>query len=430
MTNIKIAVRDQVLTATPDKLLVSRSVGEVTFEANFDESWGGYATTIIFTTPRIQKSVLYSGGTATIPWEVLDRPTDSLRISVVGIKGGHRRPTAHMRRGLTVAINGAIEGGPPQEYSPALWEQVMARLDDVGTGGSGSSAGAEAAQAKAEEAQKKAEAAQTAAEAAAQAAEASNQAAAQEATKAAGEASNASKFAGSATESAEAAQAAQAKAEEAQQAAEAAKEDAENAKDAAVAALESIPVPVPTGADDGLVPVARGGVYQLEEIAVGGGDNSELEYIGEYTLAEDVATWEITSDLSGTPLQLKKMYFELEIKPAQINIDNNIANKLARMTVPTWANAYGINVCVSSYQILRKVAYKEITGWGQLWEIQTLNGRDVVFRHSKGSSNTLTVSAGEGEGPGYITGLGLNSMEPDTAQFGAGSTVKIWGMKV
>ena len=75
----------------------------------------------------------------------------------------------------------------------------------------------------------------------------------------------------------------------------------------------------------------------------------ELKYIGEYTLAEDVGVWEIASDLSGAPLQLKKMYFELHIQPAQVNIDNNISNTHARMTVPTWANAYGVNTCVSGY---------------------------------------------------------------------------------
>lgn len=155
----------------------------------------------------------------------------------------------------------------------------------------------------------------------------------------------------------------------------------------------------------------------------------ELKYIGEYTLAEDVATWEITSDLSGDPLQLKKMYFELHIQPAQVNIDNNISNTHARMTVPTWANAYGVNTCVSGYPMLRKTAYKESPGFGQLWEIYTLNGRDVVFRRSKGSNSGVTVSAGEGAGPGYITGIGLSSTAPDTAQFGAGSTVKIWGVK-
>lgn len=156
----------------------------------------------------------------------------------------------------------------------------------------------------------------------------------------------------------------------------------------------------------------------------------ELEYIGEYTLAEDVGVWEIASDLSGAPLQLKKMYFELHIQPAQVNIDNNISNTHARMTVPTWANAYGVNTCVSGYPMLRKTAYKENPGWGQLWEIRTLNGRNVVFRRSKGASCAATVSAGEAAGPGHITGLGLISLDTTKAQFGAGSTVKIWGAKI
>lgn len=156
----------------------------------------------------------------------------------------------------------------------------------------------------------------------------------------------------------------------------------------------------------------------------------ELKYIGEYTLAEDVGVWEIASDLSGAPLQLKKMYFELHIQPAQVNIDNNISNTHARMTVPTWANAYGVNTCVSGYPMLRKTAYKENPGWGQLWEIRTLNGRNVVFRRSKGASCAATVSAGEAAGPGHITGIGLSSLDPTKAQFGAGSTVKIWGAKI
>ena len=156
----------------------------------------------------------------------------------------------------------------------------------------------------------------------------------------------------------------------------------------------------------------------------------ELEYIGEYTLAEDVATWEITSDLSGAPLQLRKMYFELDIKPAQINIDNDISNTHVRMTVPTWANAYGVNVCVWEYPMLRKTVYTDNPGWGQLWEIQTLNSLDIIFMRRKDSGSRATVSAGGAKGPGYITGLGLGSLDPTKAQFGAGSAVRIWGEKV
>lgn len=128
MTHINIVVRDQVLTAAPDKLLVSRSVGEATFGVDFDDSWDGYARTIIFATPHIQKAILYAGGVAEVPWEVLARPTDSLRISAVGIKEGRRRPTAHMRRGLAVALSDAIEGSPSQEHTPALWEQALEQL--------------------------------------------------------------------------------------------------------------------------------------------------------------------------------------------------------------------------------------------------------------------------------------------------------------
>ncbi len=314
MPNIAINIQGQALTAMPDKPLVSRSVGEVTCTVTLDDSWAGYTVTLVFAADKVQKSALVpSNGVLTVPWEVLDRP-GCLRISAVGHAPGKRRPTAIMQQPLVIVANGKIEGGPPQEYSPALWEQVMARLDDVGTGGSGSSAGAEAAQA----------------------AEASNQAAAQEATEAAGEASNAAKFAGSATESAEAARVAQGKAEEAQRAAETAKEDAENAKDAAVAALESIPVPVPTGADDGKVPVARGGVYQLEEIAAGGGSGAEAEIIADATLQEAAAyTWQGTGAVDA----YRKIIIDIACPAQEVNVNTANANIFGNPIATYYINA-------------------------------------------------------------------------------------------
>lgn len=346
MPNIQISIQGQELTATPDKLLVSRSVGEVAFEVDFDESWDGYTTTIIFATPHIQKSVLYTGEAAIVPWEVLCRPTDSLRISAVGIKDGHRRPTAHMRHGLAVVHNGAIEGGPPQEYSPALWEQVMAKLDGVGTGGGGSSAGAQEAQAKAEAAQKKAEAAQAAAETAAQTA-------AGEATKAAEEASNAAKFAGSATESAEAAQDAQSKAEEA-------REGAENAKGAAEAILDSIPTPKPTGADDGKVPVARGGAYQLEEIAVGGG-GGEAEIIADTTLQEAAAyTWQG----AGAAERYRKIIIDIACLAQEANINTGNAT--------IWGNSIATYYINAAAKDNRKTTI----------ELEIINSNTAIFRRS------------------------------------------------
>lgn len=125
MANIKIIVQDQILSATLDKPLVAKSVGEVIFSAEFDETWDGYSKTIVFATQHVQKAVLYDGGEVAVPWEVLDGHTDSLRISAVGVANGKRRPTAHMAQGLTVRINGAMTGSPPDNYTPALWEQAV-----------------------------------------------------------------------------------------------------------------------------------------------------------------------------------------------------------------------------------------------------------------------------------------------------------------
>ena len=125
MANIKIIVQDQILSATLDKPLVAKSVGEVIFSAEFDETWTGIAKQLSLQRNIVQKAVLYDGGEVAVPWEVLDGHTDSLRISAVGVANGKRRPTAHMAQGLTVRINGAMTGSPPDNYTPALWEQAV-----------------------------------------------------------------------------------------------------------------------------------------------------------------------------------------------------------------------------------------------------------------------------------------------------------------
>lgn len=352
MSHIAIDINHQQLTATVDHPLIARSVGETTFAVTADESWDGHAITIIFATAHVQKSCLYTGGEMVVPWEALDL-SEKLWISAVGYAPGKRRPTAHMQQGLVIAANGRIEGGPPSEYTPALWEQVMAKLDGMGTGGGGSSAGAEAAQAKAEAAQKKAEAAQAAAETAAQTA-------AGEATKAAEEASNAAKFAGSATESAEAAQDAQAKAEGAQQAAEMAKEGAEEAKGAAEAILESIPTPKPTGADDGKVPVARDGVYRLEEIAAGGG-GGEAEIIADTTLQEAAAyTWQG----AGVAERYRKIIIDIACLAQEANVNTANANIFGNPIATYYINAATKNN--------RKTTI----------EVEIINSSTAIFRRS------------------------------------------------
>ena len=141
--NIAIDVAGQVLTATPAAILVSQSVGVVTFSCTFDDSWAGLTKKVVFRNGCTKKELIYTDGQALVPWEVL-QCDGYLWISVVGYADGKQQPTAEMDIPLSVGRSGAIQGGPLAEYTPALWEQA------VSLAGAAADA-AKAAQAAAEE---------------------------------------------------------------------------------------------------------------------------------------------------------------------------------------------------------------------------------------------------------------------------------------
>lgn len=141
--NIAIDVAGQALTATPAAILVSQSVGVVTFSCTFDNSWDGLTKKVVFRNGCTKKELIYTDGQALVPWEVL-QCDGYLWISVVGYADGKQQPTAEMDIPLSVGRSGAIQGGPPAEYTPELWEQA------VSLAGAAADA-AKAAQAAAEE---------------------------------------------------------------------------------------------------------------------------------------------------------------------------------------------------------------------------------------------------------------------------------------
>lgn len=141
--NIAIDVAGQVLTAAPAAILVSQSVGVVTFSCTFDDSWDGLTKKVVFRNGGTKKELIYTDGQALVPWEVL-QCDGYLWISVVGYADGKQQPTAEMDIPLSVGRSGAIQGGPLAEYTPALWEQA------VSLAGAAADA-AKAAQAAAEE---------------------------------------------------------------------------------------------------------------------------------------------------------------------------------------------------------------------------------------------------------------------------------------
>jgi lysophospholipase L1-like esterase len=141
--NIAIDVAGQVLTAAPAEILVSQSVGVVTFSCTFDDSWAGLTKKVVFRNGCTKKELIYTDGQALVPWEVL-QCDGYLWISVVGYADGKQQPTAEMDIPLPVGRSGLIQGGPLAEYTPALWEQA------VSLAGAAADA-AKAAQAAAEE---------------------------------------------------------------------------------------------------------------------------------------------------------------------------------------------------------------------------------------------------------------------------------------
>lgn len=141
--NIAIDVAGQVLTAAPAAILVSQSVGVVTFSCTFDDSWAGLTKKVVFRNGCTKKELIYTDGQALVPWEVL-QCDGYLWISVVGYADGKQQPTAEMDIPLPVGRSGLIQGGPLAEYTPALWEQA------VSLAGAAADA-AKAAQAAAEE---------------------------------------------------------------------------------------------------------------------------------------------------------------------------------------------------------------------------------------------------------------------------------------
>lgn len=137
MQKIRIKLDGQRLTATPEDILVSKSVGEVMATVEMDPSWAGYTVVLVFFGSRSleQKPVLYTGSEVEVPWEVLDKP-GRLWISAVGIAEGKRRPTARVSEPLTITSNGRIVGNAPEDYSPALWEQALTEIQRLTTASS------------------------------------------------------------------------------------------------------------------------------------------------------------------------------------------------------------------------------------------------------------------------------------------------------
>lgn len=136
MQTLHFSVAEQRITWTnPVRRPVEGSRGEVFVDLALDEEWTGRTVTVLFTNSfraGAPVACLWTGEPLAVPDEVLI--TGALRIGLIGLSdGGHRAlTTIWMDRGVPVYKSGGTDGIPTEDAEPALWEQVLSAVGNLG----------------------------------------------------------------------------------------------------------------------------------------------------------------------------------------------------------------------------------------------------------------------------------------------------------
>lgn len=131
MRSIKITVTGSAAVATDTFPVVARTVGlPVTF--SFDDSWTGLRKTAVFRANGKTLDQIDIADTATVPWELLQKPGFRLWAGVYGVNadGSEQIPTVWVDLGT---IEPGADPSGDESADPALpvWEQVLAQVSDI-----------------------------------------------------------------------------------------------------------------------------------------------------------------------------------------------------------------------------------------------------------------------------------------------------------
>ena len=108
--------------------LISGSVKIYTCEFTFDESWDGYAKTVVFSTGGSRLvNVALLDNVCEIPPEVL-RPNARVRIGIYGTDGVRSRPTTYSEW-INVEQGADVTGNYAEPPTPSVYDQWVAGLD-------------------------------------------------------------------------------------------------------------------------------------------------------------------------------------------------------------------------------------------------------------------------------------------------------------
>ena len=164
----------------------------------------------------------------------------------------------------------------------------------------------------------------------------------------------------------------------------------------------------------------------LEALANRSGD--KWEFIGEFNVGdEDVTEWIISEDAEGKPIELKQISIELTAQPATINAGNNtllFGNPAVKRPFNTWCY-YATRTCLNTAKAIAAVnAFLVlISESSAILSVTAPSLLNVAWQIGDNA-------AGGGIIKNCIGGVAMRAEKPDVSAIGAGSTIKIWGVRI
>lgn len=138
---MKIAIKGQSAALIDDDTLVQNPVKRYDVLFSFDESWTGFAKTVLFEAGAVSVAVVLVEDRCFIPAECLKQGGVVLRVGVYGVKGEERRATVWCRTSA-ILYSGGLDIGGPNPSDPGepimpddLYKQIMAAIGDLGAAG-------------------------------------------------------------------------------------------------------------------------------------------------------------------------------------------------------------------------------------------------------------------------------------------------------
>lgn len=142
---MKVAVTDQCAVVAEEDKLVQNSENIYFVEFVFDETWDGFAKTVIFMTGSTKLAIALFEDKCALPAECIKRAGAYINIGIYGVRGDERKPTVWCKTGPVVAgafLDGVLPALTPDVYTQLLTEIQRLREEVKNAGGSdGSSTG-------------------------------------------------------------------------------------------------------------------------------------------------------------------------------------------------------------------------------------------------------------------------------------------------